>query len=287
MAGLLKPYAATELIGALKSEVNIPIHLHTHDSSSLQSATYLKAIEAGVDVVDVALGGLSGLSSQPNFNSVVEMMRFQERENPYDIKSLNEFSNYWEAKREYYYPFESGLKSGSADVFQNEIPGGQYSNLKGQATALGLGDQFESIKQRYADVNAMFGNIVKVTPSSKVVGDMAQFMVSNNLSIEDVMERGETVSFPESVQSFFKGQLGQPAGGFPAKLQEIILKGEKPFVDRPNAHLAPIDFDVEFQQFLDRFQKQFSRTLVINDFLSWLLLPESLGRCLCYALRIW
>lgn len=274
MAGLLKPYAATELIAALKSEINIPIHLHTHDSSSLQSATYLKAIEAGVDVVDVALGGLSGMSSQPNFNSIVEMMRFQERENPYNIESLNQFSNYWETKREYYYPFESGLKSGSADVFQNEIPGGQYSNMKGQATALGLGDKFEEVKTRYKEVNQLFGDIVKVTPSSKVVGDMAQFMVSNNLSIEDVMERGETVSFPESVQSFFKGKLGQPAGGFPKRVQEIILKGEKPFTDRPNAHMTPIDFEVDLQQFIDRFQKNFSRTLVITDFLSWALYPK-------------
>src|SRR5690554_7909589 len=174
MAGLLKPYAAFELISALKQEINIPIHLHTHDTSSIQSATYIKAIEAGVDVVDVALGGLSGLTSQPNFNSVVEMMKFQERENPLDIDSLNNYSNYWETVRDHYYPFESGLKAGSGEVFKHEIPGGQYSNLKPQAQALGLEDRFHEITAMYADVNMLFGDIIKVTPSSKVVGDMAQ-----------------------------------------------------------------------------------------------------------------
>lgn len=274
MAGLLKPYAATELIGALKSEVNLPIHLHTHDTSSLQSATYLKAIEAGVDVVDVALGGLSGLTSQPNFNSIVEMMRYHERENPYDIKSLNRFSNYWETKREYYYPFESGLKAGTAEVFQHEIPGGQYSNLRPQAVALGLGDKFEDIKHMYGEVNKLFGDIVKVTPSSKVVGDMAQFMVSNGISIDDVVEKGETLSFPDSVQNFFSGNLGQPVGGFPKKLQEIILKGQSAFTDRPNAHLEPVDFENEFEVFIQKFQKGFSRELVFTDFLSWKLYPK-------------
>src|SRR5690606_25869893 len=189
MSGLLKPYAAKVLIEALKDTVRIPIHLHTHDTSSLQPATYLMAIDAGVDVVDCALGSLSGLTSQPNFNAIVEMMRFHKRENPYDIKSLNQFSDYWEAVREYYYPFESGLKASAADVFQHEIPGGQYSNLKPQAIALGLGDKFEHIKDMYATVNDMFGDIVKVTPSSKVVGDMAQYMVANDLTPQDVMAR--------------------------------------------------------------------------------------------------
>lgn len=274
MAGLLKPYAASELISALKSEINIPIHLHTHDTSSLQVATYLKAIEAGVDVVDVALGGLSGLTSQPNFNATVEMMQFHKRENPYNIESLNKFSNYWETIREYYYPFESGLKAGTAEVFKHEIPGGQYSNLRPQAIALGLGDKFEEIKQRYTEVNHLFGDIIKVTPSSKVVGDMAQYLVSNGLTVEDVLEKGDSISFPESVQSFFKGNLGQPTGGFPKKLQKIVLKNAKPFTNRPNAHLKPIDFDNEFNAFLKKFQKGFGRTLVITDFLSWKLYPK-------------
>ncbi|MBS1690498.1 MAG: pyruvate carboxylase, partial [Bacteroidetes bacterium] len=182
MSGLLKPYAAKILVEALKDTVKLPIHLHTHDTSSLQPASYMMAIDAGVNVVDCALGSLSGLTSQPNFNAIVEMMKFHERENAFDIKSLNQFSNYWEAVREYYYPFESGLKASAAEVFQHEIPGGQYSNLKPQAIALGLGDKFEEIKEMYATVNDMFGDIVKVTPSSKVVGDMAQFMVANNLT---------------------------------------------------------------------------------------------------------
>ncbi len=274
MAGLLKPYAAYELISALKSEINIPIHLHTHDTSSIQPATYLKAVEAGVDVVDVALGGLSGLTSQPNFNSVVEMLRYHERENILDHNKLAEYSNYWETVRNYYYPFESGLRSGSGDVYKHEIPGGQYSNLKGQAIALGLENKFPEITKMYAEVNEMFGDIIKVTPSSKVVGDMAQFMISNGYTVEDIMERGENFSYPSSVVSFFRGDLGQPVGGFPEKLQKIILKGEKPYTDRPNAHLEPVDFDKEFEAFKNKFSSGMGRELRMTDFLSYLLYPK-------------
>ncbi|GAB3197143.1 pyruvate carboxylase [Pontibacter aydingkolensis] len=270
MAGLLKPYAATVLIEALRDTVKIPIHLHTHDTASIQSSTYLKAIEAGVDVIDVALGSMSGLTSQPNFNSVVEMMRFQERHREFDQTSLNRHSNYWETVREYYYPFESGLKAGTAEVYHHEIPGGQYSNLRPQANALGLGDKWETIKETYAEVNAMFGDIVKVTPSSKVVGDMALYLVSNNLTPVDVLERGDQISFPDSVQSFFKGNLGQPVGGFPKKIQDIVLKDEKPFTDRPNEHLEPIDFDKEFEAFQEKFGKETS----FLDFLSYQLYPK-------------
>ncbi|WP_026775141.1 pyruvate carboxylase [Polaribacter sp. Hel_I_88] len=274
MAGLLKPYAASELVSALKTELNIPIHLHTHDTSSIQSATYLKAIEAGVDVVDVALGGLSGLTSQPNFNSIVEMMKFHERENPINTTSLNEYSNYWEAVREYYYPFESGLKAGSGEVFKHEIPGGQYSNLKPQAQSLGLESRFHEITKMYGEVNTLFGNIVKVTPSSKVVGDMAQYLVSNNLTIQDVLEKGESISFPQSVVSFFKGELGQPVGGFPQKLQKLILKDQQPFTDRPNAHIPPVDFEVEYAEFKRIFENDLGRTIEFTDFLSYKLYPK-------------
>ncbi|WP_289041021.1 pyruvate carboxylase [uncultured Zobellia sp.] len=274
MAGLLKPNAAFELIQALKSEINIPIHLHTHDTSSVQTATYLKAIEAGVDVVDVALGGLSGLTSQPNFNSVVEMLRFNEREHKLNTEKLSEYSDYWEAVRNYYYTFESGLKSGTGDVYQHEIPGGQYSNLKGQAIALGLETKFTEVTKMYAEVNQMFGDIVKVTPSSKVVGDMAQYMVSNNLTVTDVMEKGQDISFPESVKSFFRGDLGQPVGGFPKKLQKIVLKDEKPYSNRPNAHLEAIDFDKEFKAFKRKFKKGMGRELEMTDFLSFKLYPK-------------
>ncbi|WP_276132024.1 pyruvate carboxylase [Polluticoccus soli] len=270
MSGLLKPYAAKELVTALKETVKIPVHLHTHDTSSLQPATYLMAIEAGVDVVDCAMGSLSGLTSQPNFNAIVEMMKFHQRENQYDIKSLNQFSNYWEAVREYYYPFESGLKASAAEVFRHEIPGGQYSNLKPQAVALGLGDKFEAIKDMYATVNDMFGDIVKVTPSSKVVGDMAQFMVANNLTREDVYAKGENISFPESVQEFFMGSIGQPEGGLPKDLQQIILKDKTPFTDRPGTHLPPVDFEQE----LKAFKQKFGEDLGICDFLSYKFYPK-------------
>jgi len=228
------------------------------------------AIDAGVNVVDCALGSLSGLTSQPNFNAIVEMMRFHERENQYDIKLLNQFSNYWEAVREYYYPFESGLKASAAEVFSHEIPGGQYSNLKPQAIALGLGDKFEQIKEMYATVNDMFGDIVKVTPSSKVVGDMAQFMVANGLSEADVFEKGDQISFPESVQQFFMGEIGQPEGGFPPALQRIVLKDRQPFHDRPNKHLPPIDFDKDFAA----FKAQFGEDLDMCDFLSYQFYPK-------------
>ncbi|MGJ8733904.1 MAG: pyruvate carboxylase [Cellulophaga sp.] len=274
MAGLLKPNAAFELISALKSEINIPIHLHTHDTSSIQGAMYLKAIEAGVDVVDVALGGLSGLTSQPNFNSLVEMLRFHERENKLDTDKLAEYSNYWETVRNYYYTFESGLKSGTGEVYKHEIPGGQYSNLKGQAIALGLEDKFPDVTKMYGEVNQLFGDIIKVTPSSKVVGDMAQYMISNNLTVQDVLEKGDSISFPQSVISFFKGDLGQPVGGFPKELQKIILKDQDAYTERPNAHLEPIDFDKEFKSFKRKFRKGMGRDLEMTDFLSYKLYPK-------------
>ncbi|SDS45516.1 pyruvate carboxylase [Gramella sp. MAR_2010_147] len=274
MAGLLKPNAAFELISALKSEIDIPIHLHTHDTSSVQAAMYLKAAEAGVDVIDVALGGLSGLTSQPNFNSILEIFQFHERANKIDSKKLEEYSDYWELVRNYYYPFESGLKAGTGAVYTHEIPGGQYSNLKGQAIALGLEDKFPEVTKMYGEVNQLFGDIVKVTPSSKVVGDMAQYLISNNLSIQDVMDKGDTMSFPQSVISFFKGDLGKPVGGFPKKIQELVLKGEKPYTEKPNAHLEPIDFDAEFENFNRIFSKGMGRDLDITEFLSYNLYPK-------------
>ncbi|WP_224999646.1 pyruvate carboxylase [Cesiribacter sp. SM1] len=270
MAGLLKPYAAEVLVRELKKAVSMPIHLHTHDTSSIQAASYLKAIEVGVDVVDVALASMSGLTSQPNFNSVVAFMQGHERELPINLPSLNEFSNYFEDVREYYYPFESGLKAGTAEVYEHEIPGGQYSNLRPQATALGLEKQFEEVKKNYAVVNRMFGNIVKVTPSSKVVGDMAIFMTSNKLTEQDVLERGHNLSFPESVVNLMKGDLGQAPGGFPQKLRETVLKGQEPYNDRPNAHLEPVDFDKEFALFQERFGSDTS----FLDFLSFQLYPK-------------
>lgn len=270
MAGLLKPYAAEELIPALKDTVDLPIHLHTHDTASIQSATLLKAIEKDVDIVDACLSSMSGLTSQPNLNSIIAAMQGQPREQKFDIDSLNQYANYWEDVREVYYPFESGLKAGTAEVYDHEIPGGQYSNLRPQATALGLEHKFEEVKANYAIVNKMFGDIVKVTPSSKVVGDMAIFMTSNGLTEEDVMQQGGSLAFPESVLDLFKGNLGQTVGGFPKELSKLVLKKEKPFTDRPNDHLEPIDFDKEFAA----FQKKFDEETTMLDFLSYMMYPK-------------
>ena len=270
MSGLLKPLAARELIPALRDAVKIPIHLHTHDTSSLQPATYLAAIEAGVDVVDCALESLSGLTSQPNFNAIVEMMRFHERENPYDVKALHRLSGYFETIRSYYAPFESGLKSSSAEVFHHEIPGGQYSNLKPQAVALGLGDKFEAIKDMYADVNGLFGDIVKVTPSSKVVGDMAQYLVANNLTTDDVLVKGESLSFPESVQQFFMGEIGFPEGGFPEAVQRAVIKDKKPLTERAGKTLPPVDFEKELVALREKWGPEITEL----DVLSYKLYPR-------------
>ena len=270
MAGLLKPYAAQMLIPALRNAVDIPIHLHTHDTSSMQSATLLKAIEADVDVVDVCLSSMSGLTSQVNMNSMIAVMQGHEREQPFDLGSLNQYANYWEAIREYYYPFESGLKAGTAEVYEHEIPGGQYSNLRPQAIALGLEHRFETIKKNYAAVNRMFGDIVKVTPSSKVVGDMAMFMTANGLDEHDVMAQGDTLAFPDSVVDLFSGKLGQKEGGFPAELSAMVLKGKKPLAGPPGAALDPVDFELDFKA----FKEEFDDTLTELDFLSYEMYPD-------------
>jgi pyruvate carboxylase len=270
MAGLLKPYAAEQLIGALKQTIKIPVHLHTHDTAGIQGATYLKAIEAGVDIVDVALASMSGLTSQPNFNVMVEALKGTPRYREHDIDLLNHYSNYWETVREYYYPFEADLKSSTAEVYKHEIPGGQYSNLKPQAYSLGLAEKMDKIKQAYIDANDLFGDIVKVTPSSKVVGDLAMFMVNSDLSKQDVLQKGNTLSFPNSVKGMLKGELGQPDGGWPADFQKMVLKDEQPFTDLPNAHLKPVDFIRE----LDEFRQKFSDDLDLPDFLSYKFYPK-------------
>lgn len=270
MAGLLKPYQAQILITELKKSIDIPIHLHTHDTSSIQPATYLKAIEAGVDIVDVCLASMSGLTSQPNFNSFVAMMEGQERECKINLPKLNEFSNYWEDVREWYYPFESELKAGTAEVYDHEIPGGQYSNLRPQARGLGLEDQFETIKKNYVVANELFGDIIKVTPSSKVVGDMALFMTANGYSKVDIFANGDSISFPDSVIGLLKGDLGQPEGGFPKPLQKLVLKDVVPYTSRPNEHMQPIDFDKAF----DDFKAKFGNEYTFLDLLSYLFYPK-------------
>lgn len=269
MAGLLKPYSAEVLVRELKKAVDLPIHLHTHDTSSIQSGTYLKAVEAGVDIVDVALASMSGLTSQPNFNSLSKALEDHPRGRKINLPSLNALSTYYEGVREYYYPFESGLKAGTAEVYEHEIPGGQYSNLRPQAVALGLEHKFEQIKQNYAIVNDLFGDIVKVTPSSKVVGDMALFMAANDLTADDILSRGDSLSFPESVVGLFKGNLGQPHGGFPEALSRIVLKDQEPIEGRLNDDMEPIDFDQEFAT----FQSEYPRCN-FEDFLSFKLYPK-------------
>lgn len=270
MAGLLKPQAADFLIKGLKRAVDLPIHLHTHDTAGIQAATYLKAIEAGVDVVDLALASMSGLTSQPNFNSFVAMMQGHRRENPIDLHSLNAFSNYWEAVREMYFPFESELKAGTAEVYDHEIPGGQYTNLRPQARSLGLEHQFDKIKENYRLANFLLGDIVKVTPSSKVVGDFALFMTANHLTPEDILGKGDNLAFPESLKSMLRGELGQVEGGFPARLVEVVLKGEKPMTGAANENLPSVDFEKE----IDDFQQKFGNEMGMNDFLSYKLYPK-------------
>ncbi|MEZ4898854.1 MAG: pyruvate carboxylase [Saprospiraceae bacterium] len=267
MAGLLKPLAAEELISRLKETVELPIHLHTHDTSSIQAATYLKAVDAGVDIIDVAISSMSGLTSQPNFNSVVAMLHGHDRGRDINLDSLNQFADYWEGVRTYYYPFETELRAGTAEVYENEIPGGQYSNLRPQARAQGLEEKFHIIKKNYRIVNDLFGDIVKVTPSSKVVGDMALFMTANDLTADDVLNNGGSLAFPQSAKALMRGDLGQIEGGFPKKIQKIILQGEKPYTEHPNAHLEPIDFEASMKA----LQEKLGDEVTELDLLSWLL----------------
>lgn len=242
MAGLLKPYAAKMLIKALKDEISIPVHLHTHDTSGNQIASLLMAAEAGVDIVDCAHNSMSGLTSQPALSSLVAALRHTPRDTGLNPDSMQLLSNYWEDVRPYYAKFESDLVSPSAEIYKYEIPGGQYSNLKPQVESLGLGHQFEAVKEKYAEVNEILGDIVKVTPSSKLVGDLAIFMVQNNLNKDNILERAKDLTFPDSVVSYFKGLMGQPMGGFPPELQKAVLKGEEPITCRPGELLPPVDF---------------------------------------------
>ncbi len=242
MAGLLKPFAAEKLVKALKEEIGIPIHLHTHDTSSNGGSMLLMAAQAGCDIVDASLSSVSGLTAQPNLNALLAALEGTIWDPKLDQAGVQKLANYWETVRTYYSPFESELRSGTAQVYYHEIPGGQYSNYKPQVEGLGLGHRWEECKEMYRQVNDMFGDLVKVTPSSKIVGDMTMFMVQNNLQPADVFTRGEELTFPQGVVDFFKGMIGQPHGGFPEKLQKIILKGEEPLTCRPGELLEPVDF---------------------------------------------
>lgn len=255
MAGLLKPFAATKLIHALKQEISIPIHLHTHDTTGNGVATLLMAAEAGVDIVDAAFSSMSGLTSQPSLNAVVAALENTRRQTGLDVQDLEKISQYWEVVRPAYRAFESDLKTASAEIYRYEIPGGQYSNLKPQVESFGLGHRFNEVKEMFKTVNDMVGDIVKVTPSSKFVGDMAIFMVQNELTPANIVEKGRDMSFPDSAVSYFQGMMGQPEGGFPEDLQKIVLKDVEPITVRPGELLPAEDFDADrahLRSLLDR-----------------------------------
>ncbi len=270
MAGLLKPMAGYKLVKALKEEIGIPVHLHTHDTSSNGGAMLMMACQAGVDIVDASLSSLSGLTSQPNLNALVAALRGTEWDPRVNEEGLQRLANYWETVRDYYAPFESGLKSGTAEVYHHEIPGGQYSNYKPQVAGLGLLDRWEECKEMYHKVNILFGDVVKVTPSSKVVGDMAMFLVKNNLDVDDVFTKGDELSFPESVVGFFKGMIGQPYQGFPEELQKIILKGEEPITCRPGELLEPADIEAE----RDKIEAKVGHPVDDKRLMSYILYPH-------------
>ncbi|TSB45288.1 pyruvate carboxylase [Alkalicoccobacillus porphyridii] len=270
MAGLLKPEAAYTLISALKETIDIPVHLHTHDTSGNGIFMYAKAVEAGVDIVDVAVSAMAGLTSQPSANTLYYALGGTERQPDLKISALEQLDEFWEATRKYYQGFESGMNAPHTEVYQHEMPGGQYSNLQQQAKAVDLGDRWTEVKKMYRTVNDMFGDVVKVTPSSKVVGDMALYMVQNDLTREDVYNKGKNMDFPDSVIEFFQGQLGQPYQGFPKELQEIILKSRKPVEGRPGALLEPINFEeVENKLF-----KELGRQVTSHDILSYVMYPK-------------
>nr|WP_251047820.1 pyruvate carboxylase [Planococcus sp. ISL-109] len=270
MAGLLKPEAAYRLVSELKDTVSLPIHLHTHDTSGNGIYLYSKAIEAGVDIVDTALGTMAGLTSQPSANTLYYAMSGGKRKVRADIKSLEILSHYWEDVRKYYSDFESGMNSPHSEIYVHEMPGGQYSNLQQQAKAVGLGMRWEAVKEMYSRVNLLFGDVVKVTPSSKVVGDMALFMVQNDLDEETVLTRGESIDFPESVIEFFEGYIGQPHGGFPKELQDVVLKERKPITVRPGELLEPADFEGIEKKLFARLE----RPVTSHEVLAYALYPK-------------
>lgn len=269
MAGLCKPDAATRLIKALKSEVGLPIHFHTHDTGGMQAASILNGAEVGLDIADAAMAPLSGNTSQPNLNVINEALRFDDRATGIDSDQLDAIADYWRSVRDFYVPFQAPVLPSGADLYKHEIPGGQYTNLYQQAYALGLSDRWAEICNTYAKVNELFGDIVKVTPTSKAVGDMALFMIANDLTPEDVMDKERELAFPASVVDLIGGRMGQPPGGFPKAVQDIILKGESPMLERPGKSLEAADFAAaskEVEEMLGHKPEQ-------RDVLSYLLYP--------------
>jgi pyruvate carboxylase len=272
MAGLCRPHAAYALVKALRDEVGVPIHFHTHDMSGISGGSVLRAVDAGADIADAAIASMSGMTSQPCLDSIVAALRNTDRDTGLDPGSLEAMSRYWGAVRDLYYPFEEGLRAPGADVYQHEMPGGQYTNLRRQAKGLGLDERWDEVCQAYAEANRLCGDIVKVTPSSKVVGDLAMFMVTNGLTAKDILETDTTLNFPRSVVEMMQGMLGQPDGGWPKPFQEIVLRSARvePIVGRPGAALPPADLDGAALALRERI----GREPRDEDVLSYLLYPS-------------
>jgi pyruvate carboxylase len=270
MAGVCKPRAAAELVRVLKQEVGLPIHFHTHDTSGIAAASVLAAIEAGCDAVDGALDAMSGLTSQPNLGSIAAALSGSARDPGLDLDAMQSLSHYWEGVRRAYLPFEADMRAGTSDVYNHEMPGGQYTNLREQARSMGLAHRWPEVSKAYADVNVLFGDIVKVTPTSKVVGDMALFMVANDLKPADVSNPERDVAFPESVVSLFKGELGFPPDGFPKALEHKVLKGEAPMQGRAGDRLAPVDLEAKRAE----AEAAIGRKVSDTDLASYLMYPK-------------
>ncbi len=270
MAGLVRPRAATALFKALKEEVGIPIHFHTHDTSGLSAASVLAAVDAGVDVVDAAMDAMSGTTSQPPLGSICAALKGHERDPGFDQETLNRISVYWEETRAHYAAFEADMKAGTAQVYLHEMPGGQVTNLRQQARSLGIEEKWDQVAHAYADVNALFGDIVKVTPTSKVVGDMALMMVTSGLTAADVLNPDKEIAFPESVVQLFKGELGQPPGGWPIELQNKVLKNVAPFTERPGAVMPPADLAAVKAE----AEKKVGRAISDDELASYLMYPK-------------
>lgn len=270
MAGLCKPAAARTLVKTLREEVGIPVHFHTHDTAGIQAAAILEGSEVGLDIADAAMAPMSGGTSQPNLNTVVEMLRFSDRDTQLNSAALDEVAEYWRATREFYTPFESQVLPATADLYHHEMPGGQYTNLFQQARALGLADRWSEVCRVYAGVNQLFGDIVKVTPTSKAVGDMALFMVANDLTNEDVLNADRDIAFPASVIDLISGGMGQPPGGFPEEVKQRVLLGKEEFKGRPGETLPPADFDAA----REKVKELIKREPLGREVVQWLLYPR-------------
>jgi pyruvate carboxylase len=272
MAGLCKPFAARRLVETLRGEVGIPIHFHTHDTSGVNAASVLMASEAGVDAADGAIASMSGVTSQPNLNSMVAALKHTPRDTGLNLDALNTLADYWETVRTWYLPFDTASPAGTAEVYEHEMPGGQYTNLKEQAVSMGLGGRWHEIARTYAAVNMAFGDIVKVTPSSKVVGDMALFLVSHKMTVEELENLGpdHNLTLPNSVVEMFSGSLGEPEGGWPEKLRNVILRGAKTKLGRPGEHLPAVDLE----HVSHNVEKKLGHRISHTDLMSYLMYPE-------------